>query len=346
MENNEIGMRTNDIIASLTYYRLLESLTTTTSNIDKNILEAENTSDNIFKKGLVKTKNAVRKANIDNLNKEKAKTEATIEQFKKDLIDGSIYQYGESKEELKAQLDDFLNNDHDDYLKYQIALTVVIDSRYPHAYEDETLMKLSTLMFGDENRLGELKKMISKNLRALLSDQKLEKVSRTALITLGIAISATSLLTAGVAAAGALTGTNIVQVFANLAAQAAKKLGTGALIAMGTTAGVAAAGCLIAATGTCAKDVYEDEKAYKEALRTLKPTDLASTLAIRITLIELAKDKTSKDKLKEYKDAVLKDADYIRQDAEYLYIIEHSDEKDCKTKATICNKAVECLAAM
>ncbi len=346
MENNEIGMRTNDIIASLTYYRLLESLTITTSNINKNILVAENTSDNFFKKGLVKTQNAMRKANIDNLNKEKGKTESTIEQFKKELIDGSIYQYGESKEELKSQLDDFLKNDSDDYLKYQLALTIVIDNRYPHAHEDETLKKLSTLMFGDENRLGELKKMISKNLRMLLSDQKLEKVSKTALITLGIAISATSLITAGVAAAGALTSTNIAQIFANLASQAAKKWGTGALIALGTTAGVAAAGCLIAATATCAKDIYEDEKAYKEALRTLKPNDLASTLAIRITLIELAKDKASKDKLKEYKDAVLKDADYIRQDAEYLYIIEHSDEKDCKTKASICNKAVECLASM
>lgn len=346
MENNEMANRTNDLIASLTYFRLLTSLSITQKNYNANLLEAEKVNANIFEKGITKTKNAIKQNNIERLDKEKAKTEAVIERFKKDCGENTIYQYGESKEELKKELEDFLKDDHDDYIKYQLALTSIIDNRYKHEHENETLKVLSTVIFGNEDRLGEIKKMLSKNLRALLSDQKLEKTSKTVLITLGIAISATALITGGLAFAGAVTSRNIGQILANLGLQAAQKWGAGLIIATSSVAGIAALGGLIALTTTCAKDIYQDEKAYKEALRAMKPSDLSATLAIKLTLVELAKEKANKEKLKEYKEAVLTDADYIRSDCEFLYIIENSDERDSKTKASICNKVVAKLATI
>lgn len=345
MENNEMAIRTNDIISSLTYYRLLSSLDIINTELSKNITEAENTNDNIFKKGLVRTKNAIKSQNTERLNKEKAKVESIIEQFKKDCPEDTIYQYGKNEETLKKELEDYLKGDQDDYLRYQVALMSIIDNRYAHPYEEESLAKLSIAIFNDDKALTNIKKKLDKNIKKLISNQSTEEITKMVLISLGISVVATPLVGCAYLNAKSSNNMDIKQLLDNLSAQAEETFGEGESQKKAYIALYALTGGLIALPVTV-KEIVAVDKNYKTALRSMKPGDLASTLAIKLTLVELAKDKAPKDKIKEYKEAVLSNAQYIREDCEYLYIVEHNDERDSKSKADICTKAIQCLATL
>lgn len=346
MENNEeIITKTNDLIASLTYYRFVVSKSFIEDEMLKNFAVNEQENDNVFKKGIIKVGNSIKKSNTSRLEEEKNKVEQVIEEFKNDCSEDIIYQYGESEETLSRYIEDFLSIDKNNYLRYQVALSVLIDNRYKCPRSDKSLEEVSKILFKDKKRLSQINKVLNKNLRKLLSDQTAENVGKGVLLTLGIAIAATTLLGGLVFAGSANISRNVGQIFSNLGHKSAQQFGKGIIIATGVISGVAIVGGLSTVGIIYAKDIYDDEKKYKEAIRALTPEDLSAQIAIRVTLLELVKEKINSDLIKEYKESILKDVDYLRSDAEYLYIIEKIDEKNNKLKSSICNKTVSLLTS-
>lgn len=346
MENNEEFItKANDLIASLTYYRMTVGLSYVQNEILKNKAITEKENDNMFKKGLIKVENSIKKTNISKYEEEKKKIEHCIELFKSECSEDTIYQYGDSEETMKKFIDDFLANDKDGYIRNQIALSLLIDNRFKYPHKDYATEKVSELLFDDKKQLKAIKKTLDKNLRKLLSEQKAETVSKGVLITLLVMIAATTLIGGATIVGSAMSSKNIAQSLANIGHQTALHFGAGAAIATKVIAGASIASGIFALAITNAKDIYQDEKQYKEALRSLKPSDLAADIAIRLTLIELSKDKMSKDNLKQYKESILKTVDYIRSDSEFLYIIEKAEEKDNKSKSSICNKTIDVLTS-
>ena len=209
-------------------------------------------------------------------------------------------------------------------------------------YGDDSLKAVSSLLFGDEWRINNIKEKFYENFK-LISHGSFWERNRDFFIGAGISLALVAVLTPltlGVHAAGSAV---ITSCLAQIGHAAPGIIGGGlikvtgmALLGSALFGGAALAGIGIG-------ELIKTQKT-KEAFRALKPNDVAALFSMKATLFDFGKTAMDSEACKRELDACLAELGDFRADAEYMLVVERADTEDSRKKIEVCNRFVNRLA--
>lgn len=340
MDEKEIAIVTKDVILSSVYYRLLVSRKIIEEEISKRQVVNTKKTPNFLTKAVDKVSKYISDNEINSLQEDLKKLDATIEKFKEENKDGdSIYEYAENIEEFKKVINDLLANDKDNKLRFQVALLSALESeKWKHKYSEKTLESLSILIFNDKKVIKQLVKKYNGYLAALKFDAHALRTAAVAMIF--------ALVVASIAVSfGVHASANVGQVLCNLGHAATGHYFRGAMLVVGS-ASMLSFFATWAASYTVDKDAFRNINEYREALKKMDKGEFISGYAIQLTVLDAITANASEESLKECKDTLLQNLSTAREELEYLFVIENDKEKTLKTKISVCNNVVDCLSKL
>ena len=271
--------------------------------------------------------------NSKNVKEEKATFKGTMKNISNWFERGAM-NYSGNIEEIEAEIKKFEENNPsviDDEIalslveslfkedryglaKLLFASTIILDDEYEYKYVDEGLAEASSVLYGDKETLGTIKKQLFENYNAI-APNSLSSVQKG--ILLGVAISS-------VVAVCAMP--TIMGVGLTAGAVAAHSFGLGAL----TLEAVLMSAALTGITYGSMK-LYNDAKIKQEFLE-LSPEKNAFYLAIQCTYIQRIKDQVSEDEFKEQLDSLLRELNTLKSDLDYYLFVEKESTNENKSK--------------
>ena len=271
--------------------------------------------------------------NSKNVKEEKATFKGTMKNISNWFERGAM-NYSGNVEEIDAELKKFDGNhqnviddetalgladtlfkeDRYGLAKLLFASTIILDDEYDYKYVDEGLAEASSVLYGNKETLGEIKKQLFDNYNAI-APNSLSNVQKG--ILLGVAISSV----VAVATMPAIMGVGLTA-----GAVAAHSFGLGAI----TLEAVLMSAALTGITYGGMK-LYNDAKIKKEFIE-LSPEKNAFYLALQCTYIQRLKDQANEEEFKEQLDSILRELNTLKSDLDYYLFVEKESTKENKTK--------------
>ena len=143
----------NDLIADFKLNRLNKDLEIIEKGIQDNVQVEKEEKDNIFKKFSKNVSNSVKKNRTEGLEKNKKADEEAVEKIK------GVYASSDgSADKIKTEIESYLPTLNS---KYAFGVAYLFSDTHEYKDDEETLKSVSNVLFGDDNKLGEIKKKLN-----------------------------------------------------------------------------------------------------------------------------------------------------------------------------------------
>lgn len=150
----------NDLVADLKLYRLNEDLAIIEKGLSENVQD-ETEEKNFFKKIGKNVSNSVKRSRTEGLEKNKKQDEDEIAKIKAIYPDcnGTV-------EDLQKKIADSLTSEDG---KAAFAISYLLSDTHEYKEDEDTLKKVSSLLYGNETRLVEIKKNVNSHYNKVVN---------------------------------------------------------------------------------------------------------------------------------------------------------------------------------
>lgn len=340
--------KTNEkLFAEIALFRHLRELDIIESELKENepIPTAEKSK---FGRAIIdNTVNALRRRETQRISEKKKICLQSIDELRSKSEAVGISLSDGSEQSLKDCVAETFADDATGKQKLFFAMTVCLSDGSDGGrfiYGDETLFNVSTVLFGDELRMKQIKNRLYENYKWIVNGNFWER-NKDFIIGMGITLALVTTLTPVMLGVGAASSAIVTNCLAQIGHCAPGLIGVGlAKITGMALAGTALLGGTVLA-GMGVANIIRNESA-KKAFRNLSPDDVAALLAMKATLIDFGTPSLGDDERKIELDECLSGLNDFRSDAEYMLIVEKCDAENSRKKIQYCNRFVSRLAAI
>ncbi len=301
-----------NIFKSFQYFRLKKAAEKQKHILDSNKIDTEVSKYNVVGKLANFYKGKKSEKTQENLTD----IELTIKDFEEKNKEFNYKLYYESG--LEKNINELFKEDKYGLSKLLFSINVIFDQDFEYVENDETFKVMSSVLFYDSTRFGEIEKQF-KQLFLSINRKELSKLQKGILIGLG-ASSVAAVIFLPILAVGGINASAAVTTGALAAIGLGDmQLGVGFATMYSLITGIALCGLGYGSMRLINRDKLKQEF-YK-----LTMEESAMLLTIKAMLIAEAKKKMPKDKFKEEVSAILEIIDDLKSDTEYLLFAENND---------------------
>ncbi len=336
----EISILEENVYNSLLYYRLKKDLEYNASCMKKNepidVTAEKNPFVKIWNKSVV---NNVRRTMSDRISVKRKNILDETERFEREHADKE-YRLCDDEEAFRAILDEKLfANDRYGMARIVLGIRLSLDNTYAYQNVKESGEAVSSLLFGESDKLENLRKSVEEHYFRFAKEQLLD-IEKGVMIGLGIAAVSNMLFSPIVFAGTAVSSGTVTAALSGIG---------GGLITSGiakiTASTVLSSFAFLGVCGLGLALCNESERRdLKKEFRKLTVKDLNLLFSIKATVIQEARKVVPDEVLKETIDDCLNWMNDLRSDAEYMLIVEKTDAVNAKKKIKTCNLLTDRLA--
>ena len=237
-----------------------------------------------------------------------AKTKELLEE--KEQLEGTIAEFGKKNPEVVeraynfAELREMIDSHFDDKESFEIgrdvlAISVVLDNEYTYPEREHGLMRISNLLYGDDEALCDMEKELS-SIYSRIARRSMSPFQTNLIVGAGAVTTALLLASIPFIAFGGI----------------AANVGVGATLLYACLVGGGVSGAVYA--GLRARNKAEAKRAFRE----MDFDEAARLLTIRCLLVKRSKDELALLELKEQLSDLLAMTDDLRADVSYELFVE------------------------
>ncbi len=313
-------MNLNELVNSMKLVRLDADLAIIAKGIEENVQVEKDEKDNIFKKFGKNINNSIKKNKTEGLEKNKKDDEDEIEKLKKETANATsdVAEIEKSGTKLLSTIE----------AQHAFAILYLLSDEHEYKDDDETLKKVSNLIFKNDEKLGEVKKNLNIHYNVIANGLFSSiKASDALLLALN----------------GYLASLEDAKEKKRAYELASSALESSSAKEEDKKSAITMTGIMLTGNKGMA---YSDKEEGENAFFSLDKVNVQVALAINAYLISVVKPELNEEELKNDVLSILTSLSKLTLTCEKLMIIEKKDQENAKEKLKAINNYIADLSTI